>query len=150
MQCGKCGAENDDRAYLCAQCGAALEEVRRSELPAFQGSIPTYLVQAILVTIFCCQPFGIVSIVFAAIATSHSQFGQSSGGHRGVEQCENLVLGRLLVRAGLGPLRVLFHGPCARDFCVAPSSLLKTAPGFCAPPGAPERTSLRPRLEPDH
>ena len=75
MQCGKCGAENDDRAYLCAQCGAALEEVRRSELPAFQGSIPTYLVQAILVTIFCCQPFGIVSIVFAAIATSHLSSG---------------------------------------------------------------------------
>ncbi len=136
MLCGKCGAENDDRAYLCAQCGAAMEEVRRSELPAFQGSIPTYLVQAILVTIFCCQPFGIVSIVFAAIATSHLSVGQSSGGRHGGEQRENLVLGRLLVRTGLGPLRALFHGPCARDLCVAPASLLKTAPGFRAP-GSP-------------
>jgi len=30
------------------------------------GSVPNYLVQAILVTIFCCLPLGIVSIVFAA------------------------------------------------------------------------------------
>ena len=28
--------------------------------------VPNYLVQAILVTIFCCLPFGIVSIVYAA------------------------------------------------------------------------------------
>ncbi len=75
MLCRKCGAENDDRAYLCAQCGDVMEEVRRSQLPAFQGSFPTYLVQAILVTIFCCHPFGIVAIVFAAIATSHLSSG---------------------------------------------------------------------------
>lgn len=30
------------------------------------GFVPNYLVQAILCTIFCCLPFGIVGIVFAA------------------------------------------------------------------------------------
>src|SRR5881397_3328153 len=30
------------------------------------GAVPNYLVQAILVTLFCCIPFGIVSIVYAA------------------------------------------------------------------------------------
>ena len=27
--------------------------------------IPNYLVQAVLVTLFCCQPFGVVSLVYA-------------------------------------------------------------------------------------
>ncbi len=30
------------------------------------GDIPTYLVQSILVTLFCCLPFGIAAIVFAS------------------------------------------------------------------------------------
>jgi len=30
------------------------------------GHVPNYLVQAILVTIFCCLPFGVVAIVYAA------------------------------------------------------------------------------------
>jgi phage FluMu protein Com len=34
--------------------------------PAPVGAVPNYLVQAILCTIFCCLPFGVVAIVFAA------------------------------------------------------------------------------------
>jgi hypothetical protein len=30
------------------------------------GSVPTYLAQAILCTLFCCLPAGIVAIVYAA------------------------------------------------------------------------------------
>lgn len=30
------------------------------------GSVPNYLAPAILATIFCCLPFGIVAIVYAA------------------------------------------------------------------------------------
>ncbi len=33
-------------------------------------TIPNYLVQAILVTIFCCLPFGIVAIVYASQVNS--------------------------------------------------------------------------------
>ena len=35
-------------------------------IPNAPISVPNYLVQAILTTIFCCLPFGIVAIVFAA------------------------------------------------------------------------------------
>jgi heme/copper-type cytochrome/quinol oxidase subunit 2 len=38
-----------------------------------QGPPPNYLVWAILTTIFCCLPFGIVSIVFAAQVNSRWQ-----------------------------------------------------------------------------
>ncbi len=41
--------------------------------------IPNYLVQAILVTIFCCLPFGIVAIVFAAQVNSKAAAGDIKG-----------------------------------------------------------------------
>ena len=38
-----------------------------------------YLVEAILVTIFCCQPFGIVSIVYASQVNSKYASGDYEG-----------------------------------------------------------------------
>lgn len=40
---------------------------------------PTYLVPAILVTIFCCQIFGIVAIVYSAIAMGKNSSNDYSG-----------------------------------------------------------------------
>jgi hypothetical protein len=37
--------------------------------------VPDYLIWAILETIFCCLPFGIAGIVFAAMANSAKQQG---------------------------------------------------------------------------
>lgn len=42
-------------------------------------NIPTYLVQSILVTIFCCMPFGIAAIVFAAQVESKRANGDIEG-----------------------------------------------------------------------
>jgi hypothetical protein len=115
MLCRKCGAENDDRAYLCTQCGAALKEdspsdrppregnipaaasggaisphalpggiekENPSERPAYPDEFPTHLVPAILVTIFCCQPFGVVALVFAAMASSYLASGNRAAAIR--------------------------------------------------------------------
>jgi hypothetical protein len=41
--------------------------------------IPNYLVPAILTTIFCCLPFGIVSIVYAAQVDSKARTGDIAG-----------------------------------------------------------------------
>jgi len=41
--------------------------------------VPNYLVQAILVTLFCCMPFGIVAIVFAAQVNTKLQIGDYAG-----------------------------------------------------------------------
>lgn len=40
---------------------------------------PNYLVSAILTTIFCCLPFGIVSIVFATQVNSRFRAGDYAG-----------------------------------------------------------------------
>ena len=45
---------------------------RLSGMPRY---VPNYLVQAILCTLFCCLPFGIVAIVFAAQVNGHLAAG---------------------------------------------------------------------------
>ncbi|MCK4871449.1 MAG: CD225/dispanin family protein [Phycisphaerales bacterium] len=40
------------------------------------GPASPHLIPAILVTLFCCQPLGIVAIVFAALAMSNNGTGQ--------------------------------------------------------------------------
>lgn len=52
------------------------------QAPPNQGPanhVPNYLVQAILVTVFCCLPFGIVAIVFAAQVNGKFQAGDLEG-----------------------------------------------------------------------
>jgi hypothetical protein len=41
--------------------------------------VPNYLVQAILCTLFCCLPFGIVAIVFAAQVDARLAAGDCAG-----------------------------------------------------------------------
>ncbi|MCM1985152.1 CD225/dispanin family protein [Lyngbya confervoides] len=38
-------------------------------------NVPNYLPQAILVTLFCCLPFGIVAIIYASQVNSHLAAG---------------------------------------------------------------------------
>ncbi len=46
--------------------------------PDYPEEIPTYLVPAILVTMFCCLPLGIPAIAFAAIASNHLASGNKA------------------------------------------------------------------------
>lgn len=94
MYCSNCGAENSEDATYCANCGHELRRAETPGMdvppppqdppppqappppqpgtePSYapqssQPDVPNYLVQAILTTIFCCLPLGIVSIVYAA------------------------------------------------------------------------------------
>jgi hypothetical protein len=80
MLCPKCGTSNDDNSNNCTQCGAILSRPVQSDISA-SGSqnIPNYLVQAILVTIFCCLPLGIPAIVFAAQVNGKAERGDYNG-----------------------------------------------------------------------
>ena len=61
MYCKKCGAQVPDGSKFCTECGAELTDENQNV------SCPNnHLVFAILTTIFCCLPLGIVSIVMAA------------------------------------------------------------------------------------
>ena len=71
MYCPQCGQMNDDNNYKCVTCGNVLPQTPGSYPPplppplSLPTNVPNYLVPAILTTVFCCLPFGIVSIVYA-------------------------------------------------------------------------------------
>lgn len=84
MFCPKCGAQNSESTNFCYSCGSPLRtqgepmyaQVQPQEGPLTPPlAVPNYLTQAILVTIFCCWPFGIPAIVNAARANSQAAAG---------------------------------------------------------------------------
>jgi len=77
MYCRKCGFLNEDNAFRCVQCGQELDRVGAAVGPVQR--IPNYLAQSILVTLFCCVPFGIVAIVYSAQVNGKVQAGDIQG-----------------------------------------------------------------------
>ncbi|MBE0535990.1 MAG: CD225/dispanin family protein [Phycisphaerae bacterium] len=75
MFCRNCGAVNDDNAFKCIQCGQVLQGTTAGPTEP----VPNHLVPAILVTVFCCLPFGIVAIVYAASVNGKVQAGDYAG-----------------------------------------------------------------------
>lgn len=51
-------------------------DVRKSKRGGGGGDVPNYLVQAILVTLCCCIPFGIVAIIQATKVNTHLAKGE--------------------------------------------------------------------------
>lgn len=98
--CPNCGTQLDDSAVFCPNCGhrCKLDEPAASPSPGEQQTTSSaqqttsreqcpdsYLLFAILTTLFCCLPFGIVAIVKAASVSSKYQ----SGDYEGAVQASN-------------------------------------------------------------
>jgi hypothetical protein len=95
LNCPNCGTSNLDNASICVNCGRSLSagaappvSPQQSYTPppprfntggAPDVQVPNYLVHAILVTLCCCLPFGIVSIVFAVQVNSKLAAGDVVG-----------------------------------------------------------------------
>lgn len=60
--CPFCNHPNPANATFCSNCGKPLKP---SSGKTGVNCPPNYLVWAILATVFCCLPFGIISIVYA-------------------------------------------------------------------------------------
>lgn len=98
LYCKNCGEENNEGAKFCKKCGISLESQegvnleKNNEQVYAQGSnnqgayassqgynknieVKNNLVFAILTTIFCCMPFGIVAIVYSAKVDSLVRVG---------------------------------------------------------------------------
>ena len=89
MYCARCGAQNPDNAVTCIQCGSLVGQPTGSQ--PYQGPwppTPNYLVWAILATIFCCQPFGIAAIVYAAQVNSMLAVGNYTGAQAASDQAK--------------------------------------------------------------
>lgn len=103
MICTNCGHQNTTGATACEQCGAALptqppvppmsapppNPPPQASTPQYnappagtRAPIPNHLVWAILTTIFCCLPTGIVAIVFAAQVDGKAAAGDYDGAQK--------------------------------------------------------------------
>lgn len=61
-------------------------------MPGLNGDdrrVPDYLAVSILVTIFCCLPFGIPAIVYSAMAKSKKEAGDFDGAQKDAKQAGN-------------------------------------------------------------
>lgn len=85
MFCKNCGYELPDGAKFCTKCGAAqyentptleIRQEPRYQEPRYMEYPSNHLVLSILVTVFCCIPFGIIGIVNASKVDSCVALGK--------------------------------------------------------------------------
>ena len=102
MYCSACGHENSEDARFCESCGRETRGPAAANHPPVPApfsrqsgggysssgireprpDVPNHLVWAILATIFCCVPTGIVSIVYAAQINGMLNAGDYEGARR--------------------------------------------------------------------
>ena len=103
MFCRNCGEQIADQAEMCPKCGTAV--VGRSGSAADATSISNHLVGSILVTIFCCLPFGIPAIVYAAQVNSLIAAGDLDGARAASKNANTFMW----VSFGIGLAVALFY-----------------------------------------
>ena len=102
VACPFCTRRNEAGARYCASCGRPIpssahsEHGGRSTVP--EDRVPNYLPHAILATVCCCPPFGIVSIVHAAQVNGKV----ASGDIKGARKLSQHARSWILVSLGVG------------------------------------------------
>ena len=109
MFCTKCGTKNDDNVSHCLRCGNVLHHPRQFGTGTSEVMrVPNYLAQAILVTIFCCVPFGIPAIVFAAQVNNKLEGGDYTGAVEASKKAKMWCWIAFGVGLGIGIISVIF------------------------------------------
>lgn len=96
MYCTNCGTERPDHATVCAQCQQKVVTYAPPE------SVPNHLVQAILVTLCCCLPFGVVALIYSSQVNTKLAVGDVAGAQASSRLARNWVLVSFLVGILLG------------------------------------------------
>lgn len=76
--------------------------------PIAPGTVPNHLVWAILSTLFCCLPFGIASIVFAAQVNGKLAAGDLAGAQESSDKAKKWAIWSVVGWAVMVVLYLLF------------------------------------------
>lgn len=131
MNCPYCGSANPEGSAMCASCGQSLvvappvapappappEAYAQPPAPVYAppqyaqpqvvAAVPVknHLVMAILATLFCCLPFGVVGIIFATQVNSKLAAGDFAGAQ---QASKNAALWSWLAIGGAVLLVILY------------------------------------------
>ncbi|MBP5233663.1 MAG: CD225/dispanin family protein [Planctomycetes bacterium] len=103
MFCRSCGEQIADEAVMCPKCGTSV--IARTAQTDNATAIPNHLVGAILATIFCCMPFGVPAIVYAAQVNSRIAAGDLEGAMKASKNAKMWML----ISVSLGVFVCLFY-----------------------------------------
>ncbi len=97
MFCSKCGTQVPVGNPFCSSCGQNVDPTAQvNEVNCDYGARPpkpdSYLVWAILVTILCCLPLGVVSIVQAVTVNNRYDAGDYEGAKRASRSAKNWTI----------------------------------------------------------
>lgn len=99
MYCVSCGVAHESGATVCVSCG---QPIRQFPIPP---PIQNHLGFAIFVTLCCCLPLGIVSLIFAAQVNSKLAAGDVAGAQKSAQTARTwgfiaFIVGLLTFGAG--------------------------------------------------
>lgn len=99
-------------AYSTNQAYAQNNNAQQQYYPPYPGVRPimpkTWLAESILVTLFCCLPFGIVGIVKASNVSSEYNRGNYEGAERASRSAKNWTLISFFIGIGQYLLSIIF------------------------------------------
>lgn len=104
MFCQNCGNEIADAAVVCPKCGVPVSGANVQKADAAQ--VKNHMVGAILCTLFCCLPCGIVAIVKASQVNTKLAQGDVAGAEAAAQSAKTwitvaVVLGVIVILANI-------------------------------------------------
>lgn len=98
MFCKNCGNEVNDKAVICVKCGVPI----KNEFFVSSEVISNHIAFAVITTLFCCMPFGIIAIVYSSQVNTKVALGDLEGARLASEKskkwcivalCSGIVVG---------------------------------------------------------
>lgn len=86
MYCVNCGSPLAPGAVSCPRCAQRVQQFA----PA--AAVPNYLVGAILTTLCCCMPLGIVAVVYAAQVNTKLAQGDVAGAQMSSQNARTWII----------------------------------------------------------
>lgn len=105
MYCKNCGNEISDAAVVCPKCGVSVT----GKPVAASAQVANHMVGAILCTLFCCLPCGIVAIVKASQVNTKLAQGDVSGAENAARSAKTWILVAVILGVVVIFLNILFQ-----------------------------------------